>query len=175
MFEVTKCVGITCFSLSNQNSESWVRILPLPGTPLVRQVWRVEIQQLQRLHFRRPSYEQNVIFLVQDKEHGCGRTFRNITSYAEIRSVATNRRWSGEEVAYTSRTFPFERSLRAGKFVVVRAAIRAGSKDEIGELSRKSSAAISRYSEIGSQVWKMARAVHGTRCLFRKGLSASST
>lgn len=58
------------------------------------------------------------------------RTLRKMTSYADILSVATKSRCFGEEVAYTSRTLPRLRRVRAGKSVVVTAsAIAVTRKD----------------------------------------------
>ena len=44
-------------------------------------------------------------------------TFRSTTSKAEIRSVATKRRLDGSDVAYISRTLPFDTRLSDGKLL----------------------------------------------------------
>lgn len=50
-----------------------------------------------------------------------GRTLRMMTSYADILSVATNKRCFGDDVEYTSRTLPLFNRVSPGKSVVVSA------------------------------------------------------
>lgn len=51
------------------------------------------------------------------------RTFFRITSYALIRSVATKSSASGSDVAYTSRTFPWDTRVRPLSAVEVTAMV----------------------------------------------------
>lgn len=108
---VTKWFGKSNFE--NQKHEICVNSFPLSGIPYALQITSIYTDS----HIK-------AIFI--------GRTLRKITSYADIRSVATKSKWSGEEVVKISRTLPFESKSKPGRSVLMRADIFVLSKVPIG-------------------------------------------